>query len=75
VPIGYKRLRRNGLRTLVIDPKVYPLLVEAKRLREVGFSFARVSRLMERKGLRSKRGNVIGASEMYRILKQEESRS
>jgi len=72
-PLGYLNARdEQGRSIAIIDPATYPLIEEAKRLRAEGVSFPKICRIMGEKGLRSKRGKVIGLSSMFLILTRPE---
>ncbi|MDP2605925.1 MAG: hypothetical protein Q8S00_25565 [Deltaproteobacteria bacterium] len=67
-PLGYRNVRANGRSTMERDPKKYRLVQLAKRMREEGNSINAVCRAMKARGLRSKRGKLIGPSSMHLIL-------
>lgn len=68
-PLGYKNVRdEHGRSTVVIDPETYPLVTEAKEMRKQGVILQEICDVMKEKGLRSKRGKVIGLSSMVKIL-------
>lgn len=70
-PLGFLNSRdADGRSITVIDPKIYPLVQEARRLRSEGTTYPEICRIMREKGLRSKRGKVIGLSSMFLILNQ-----
>lgn len=69
-PLGYKNARdKDGRSIIVEDPKVYPLVQEARRLRAEGKSIRQICQVMEATGLRSQRGKKIGPSSMLKILR------
>lgn len=70
-PLGYLNVHRHGHSLTEIDPETWPLVEEAKSLRAQGRSIRVICRLMAAKGLRSKRGRIIGPSSMLKILRRE----
>ena len=70
-PLGFKNVHVNGKSTMVTDPKTWPLVQIALKLRKEGNTIKEICHTMEKLGLRSQRGNIIGISEMHRILGRE----
>jgi len=54
-------------------PVIWPLLQEARRLYKEGLSIRAICRIMEEKGLRGQRGELIGKTTMHRILRPSET--
>ncbi len=69
-PLGYKNTRQNGRSVIVSDPATFHLVEEARLLRSQGYTLKQTCLLMEKKGLRSRRGNVIKPGAMDRLLKR-----
>jgi len=70
--LGFRNVKdAYGRSTVEPDPETYPLVMEAKRMREEGYSIRKICKVMEEKGLRSKRGNVINAMGMWRAINPE----
>lgn len=67
-PLGFKNVHENGKSTMTPDPKTWPLVQTALRLRKEGHAIKDICQTMEKLGLRSQRGNVVGISEMHRVL-------
>ena len=67
-PIGYRNIHVKGQSIIERDLKTWPLVAEAKTLSAQGHSIRAVCQMMTEKGLRSKRGKVIGPSSMLKIL-------
>ncbi|MGV3615262.1 MAG: hypothetical protein ACO1SV_08005 [Fimbriimonas sp.] len=64
-PLGWRNAREGEGRSVIEpDPEIYPLVMEAVRMREEGRSVREICWAMLAKGLRSKRGNRIGAVAM-----------
>ena len=69
-PLGYRNVRENGRSVIVPDPATFHLVEEARLLRSQGRTLKEICKLMMKKGLRSRRGNVIKSGAMDRILKR-----
>ncbi len=69
-PLGYKNARQDGRSVIVSDPATFHLVERARLLRGQGCTLKEICRLMKKMGLRSRRGKVITASGMDRILKR-----
>ena len=67
-PLGYRNVKKDGRSMIEPDPDAYPLVQEAKELRRKGWSIRKICKEMEKRGLRSKRGNVIGPGAMQRLF-------
>ncbi|MBS1706738.1 MAG: hypothetical protein JST40_12775 [Armatimonadetes bacterium] len=68
-PLGYKNARDPAGRSILVpDPETYPLVQEAKRLHRSGMSIRKICKVMEKRGLRSKRNKTIAHSAMHRAL-------
>lgn len=68
-PLGYKNARdEHGRSILVIDPATYPLVQRAKELHAQGWSIRKICTEMEKLGLKSSRGKVLGSSSVYTLL-------
>jgi hypothetical protein len=68
-PLGYKNARDDlGRSVLVPDPATHHLVQEAIRLHQGGMSIRKICREMEHRGLRNRRGKVLGASAMWEVL-------
>jgi len=74
-PLGYRNVKKDGRSTIEPDPDVYPLVQEAKKLRRKGWSIRKICKHMAKRGLRSKRGNVICPGAMQRALREENVRA
>lgn len=69
-PLGYINVREDGRMVLQPDPATWYLIEQARELRRQGYTLREICWLMERKGLRSKRGKIISLSGMDKILKR-----
>ena len=68
-PLGYRNARDEfGRSILVPDPDTYALVQEAIRLHKTGMSIRKICAEMERRGLRNRRGKVLGPSSMWEVL-------
>lgn len=70
-PLGFKKVHQHGRSVLVRDPTTWYLVEEAHLLRSQGYTLREICWVMERKGLRSKHGNVITPAGMDKILKRD----
>lgn len=69
-PLGYKNVRKDGRSVTVPDPATWSLVEEARQMSRQGKPLREICRVMKEKGLRSKRGKVVGLSSMHLILKR-----
>ncbi|MBV6459398.1 MAG: hypothetical protein HONBIEJF_02546 [Fimbriimonadaceae bacterium] len=70
-PLGYRNVRTDDGRVILKrHPKKFKLVQEARQMWQEGRSLRAICRAMRSKGLRSKRGKVIGTSSMYEIVKR-----
>src|ERR1035438_1689718 len=69
-PLGYRNVHIKGRSVIERDPKIWPLVEEAKSLSQHGLSIRAVCQIMAEKGLRSQRGKIIGPSSMLKILQR-----
>jgi len=68
-PLGWLNARDDKGRSIIVpDPERYELVQEAKRLRATGMSIRKICKVMEEKGLRSKRGKEISPMAMWKCL-------
>ena len=68
-PLGYKNARDEfGRSILVPDPATHQLVQEAIRLHQAGLSIRKICAEMEQRGLRNRRGKVMGPSSMWEVL-------
>ena len=68
-PLGWLNARDcEGRSVLVPDPVKYALVMKARKMRAEGVSIRKICASMERNGLRSSRGKVIGPSSMLKVL-------
>ena len=68
-PLGYRNVRDEQGRSIIKpDPKTYALAQEAKRLHKEGMSIRKICKVMEEKGLQSRRGKQIGPSSMLKLV-------
>ncbi|MEK7202227.1 MAG: hypothetical protein AAB669_01710 [Patescibacteria group bacterium] len=67
-PLGFRKVQVSGKSTIAPDPETFPLLVLALQMRQDGSTLREVCAFTAKKGLRSKRGKVIGLSSMLKIL-------
>ncbi len=72
-PLGFKNARQDGRSVTIPDPATWGLIEEALLLRKHGHTLKEICRVMKRKGLRSKRGQVVGIATMDRLLKRDYS--
>lgn len=73
-PLGYRNARDElGRSILVPDPKTCSLVHEAIKLHETGMSIRKICAEMERRGLRNRRGKVVGPSSMWEVLQGSSS--
>ena len=69
-PLGYRNVVIEGRTVLERHPRKYRLVQEAKRMWQEGASLRTVCRVMQAKGLRTKKGKIIRRSSMYLVVKQ-----
>jgi len=67
-PLGYKNVKINGISTIEIDFDTFDLVQQARKLRKEGKTIREICRIMAEKGLRSRRGKIVGPSSMLLIL-------
>ena len=68
-PLGYLNARDlEGRSVLIQDPKLYPLVQEAKRLHSEGRSVRQILEIMTEKGMRTKKGERMRPMDMWRVL-------
>jgi|GEM_PF-6329416 len=72
-PLGFLNAHQDGRSILIPDPATYPLVQEALALRRKGYTLEKICRVMKRRGLRTKRGQVVGIATMDRLLKRDYS--
>ena len=70
-PLGYRNVHVRGRTVLEPDPQTYPLVEDARRLRQQGCTIRTICKVMAERGLRSSRGKVIGHSSMHKILRRK----
>jgi hypothetical protein len=72
VPLGYKVVydERGYNPKMVVDPKVMPLVEEARRLHAEGVSIRKTLQVMAAKGLRSGKGARLTAMDLWRALQR-----
>lgn len=68
-PLGYKNVHRHGESRLEVDPEVAPLIQLAFAHHQQGLSIRKSLRILTEAGLRSRRGNVLTASALLRLLR------
>ena len=67
-PLGYRNVHVNGRSLIEPEPATWSLVQEARALRRQGRSIREICRIMATKGLRSRRGNSLGPSSMFRLI-------
>lgn len=67
-PLGYRNVRKDGRSATEPEPESLPLVEQARALRRQGHSIRGICETMAGRGLRSKRGKVIGPSSVLLIL-------
>ena len=73
-PLGYRNARdEQGRSILVPDPATHQLVQVAIRLHIAGISIRKICAEMEQRGLRNRRGKVLGPSSMWEVLNAVES--
>lgn len=71
-PLGYKNARdEQGRSILVPDPQTHHLVQQAIQLHRAGISIRKICAEMEQRGLRNRRGMVLGPSSMWEVLKED----
>ena len=75
-PLGYRNARDElGRSILVPDPRDHPLVQEAIQLHRAGISIRKICAEMEQRGLRNRRGRVLGPSSMWEVLSAADRRT
>lgn len=68
-PLGFRKVQVHGKSTIAPDPETFPLLMLALQMRQDGSTLREVCSFTAKKGLRSKRGRLIGPNGMHKSLK------
>lgn len=71
IPLGYMRYWdvEEQVAYIVPDPKTYPLIEEAKRLRAKGMSIRKICKHMNKRHLTSKKDLPLSPTALWRLLR------
>ena len=68
-PLGFRNARDElGRSVLVPDPQTHQLVQQAIQLHRAGISIRKICAEMEQRGLRNRRGKVVGPSSMWEVI-------
>jgi hypothetical protein len=69
-PFGFRKVQVNGKSTIAPDIQTFPLLMLGCQMRQDRTTLREICSYLAKRGLRSKRGNLLKPNTMDKVLKR-----